>query len=177
MLPATTTATAVRIPDVRLSGKSQTCGRRARRPPTIVPSVLKTMSLSAGSLPGTTICAISTTVERNSPQSTAIHVDREFHPTARPSGTNRQRLRIPSASQRRSPPSWYENGSGGPLPDGRSVSSRIATTAAVIASARVPSLGNILWPARGDVCYFGNPLEIDPTRMSEVRALWLQDET
>jgi hypothetical protein len=63
-------------------------------------ALLKTMSLRAGSLPGTKVCATSTAVERSSPQSTTIHVEREFHPTAKPSGTNKQRFRIPSERHR-----------------------------------------------------------------------------
>src|SRR5450759_173188 len=133
---AAATPKAVRATEFLASGTSHTRGRRPISAPTAVPAVLKMMSLSDGSLPGIHICAISTVVESSRPHQTALTGDRDFHPSANPSGTNRQRFRIASASQRPPTASSKENGKGGPFPAGVSVITRITSRTAATAISR-----------------------------------------
>jgi hypothetical protein len=134
---AAATLTAVRTTEPLAPGTSQARGRRAISAPTAAPTVLKMISLKAGSLPGTMVCAISTVVERSRPRKTARTSDRELQPAAIPSGTNRQRFRMPSASQRCSARRSNENGGDERFPDGASVTTRIKRSTVATTSARM----------------------------------------
>src|SRR5687768_3486151 len=131
---------AVRATESLSPGASQLCRCRARNAPTSVPAVLKMMSLNAGSLPGMTTCANSTVVATRNPQSAAVPVERKPNPITSPSGKNRKRMRIPSASPRRPNVKANENCEGGPLPDGVSVTTSMASSTMAITTRRTQRL-------------------------------------
>lgn len=126
-------AAAVSVAEVLAVGRSHAWRRRENTAPASVPAVLRTMSLSAGSLPGIIICSSSMTVAVSSPKIPADSAVRPFHPKAIPSGMNRQKLRIASPILRR-PIAKTENGNGGAVPVGSSVTARIAARIAATAA-------------------------------------------
>jgi hypothetical protein len=104
------------------------------RPPAIAPTVLKRISLSAGSLPGTSIWVSSTVVVSIKPKTAAKTTER-FQLTTMPKGTKRHTFTIASARPR--PPNLTANEKGWVLlPVGVRVATRIANKTSEIAIVR-----------------------------------------